>query len=245
MTKWIWKGIKTGIKTTAYPRAEETASGVSPGRPAGGRLARVEFAQAMTRLCPTGALRSAKDEVLVNHERCVHCSRCKQQDSTPLNWKEGYEWAEFTAGCRALKRPFRGSIHIRAVDAGACGACLSEIKQISSPFYNMHRLGFFITPTPRTADILLAAGPLTEHMVGPLERTYEAMPFPKKVIAVGTCALSGGIFGAGFAAMGGISETIPVDIKVPGCPPPPLAVIHALLLAAGKSSENKKGGSFR
>lgn len=245
MTKWIWKGIKTGVKTTTYPRTEETVPGVSPGRPAARRFEREEYAQTAARSCPTGALNSTKDEIRINHGLCIHCLRCRRQDSASLGWEEGYEWAEFADGGEGLRGPFLNSVHIRMVDAGACGACLSEIQQIGSPYYNMHRLGFFITPTPRTADVLLAAGPLTEHMIGPLERTYEAMPFPKKVIAVGTCALSGGIFGAGFAVRGGIAEAIPVDIKVPGCPPPPLAILHALLLAAGNSSENRKGGSMR
>jgi Ni,Fe-hydrogenase III small subunit len=237
MTKWVWKGIRTGVKTTAYPRTQETAPGVSPGRPAGTRFPGEENSRAVARLCPTGALRSIKDEVLVDQEHCIHCFRCKRQDSVSNAWEEGFEWSEFTKeGCR-LDRSFSRSLHIRTLDAGACGACMSEIRQITSPYYNIHRLGFFITPTPRTADILLVAGPLTEHMVDPLRKTHEAMPLPKKVIAVGTCALSGGLFETGFACRGGIGRTIPVDIRVPGCPPPPLAIVHALLLAAGKQIE--------
>lgn len=237
MTKWVWKGIRTGVKTTLYPRSEETAPGVSPGRPVGRQFAHEESAQAMARLCPTGALSSIKDEVLVNHGHCITCFRCRQQDSLSMDWEEGYEWAEFTEEGYRLEGPFSGSLHIRTVDAGACGACMSEIKQITNPYYNIHRLGFFMTPTPRAADVLLVSGPLTEHMVGPLRKAYEAMASPKKVIAVGTCALSGGLFGTGFACRGGIEGTVPVDIKVPGCPPPPLAILHALLLAAGKRTQ--------
>jgi Ni,Fe-hydrogenase III small subunit/ferredoxin-like protein FixX len=235
MTKWVFKGLRTGIKTTAYPKAEQTAAGVSPGRPAGMQFAREEEARAVANLCPTNALTSVKDEILVEQGRCIHCFRCRGEGQPSLSWKEGYEWADFTPEGNSFARPFSRSLHIRIVDAGACGACMSEIKQIGSPYYNIHRLGFFITPTPRAADVLLVAGPLTDHMRLPLKKSYEAMPQPKRVIAVGTCALSGGIFGPSFAASAGVCEAVPVDIQVPGCPPPPLAILHALLMAAGKT----------
>jgi Ni,Fe-hydrogenase III small subunit len=94
----------------------------------------------------------------------------------------------------------------------------------------MNRLGFFITPTPRSADILLVAGPVSDAMRLPLQKTYQAMPTPKRVVAIGACAISGGVFGPSFAASGGVAEIIPVDVAVPGCPPPPLAILHALLV---------------
>ena len=133
-------------------------------------------------------------------------------------------------------------MHIRVVDAGDCGACLNEVKLLNNPFYNMHRLGFFITPTPRQADILLVVGPVTDHMETPLLKTYEAMPEPKRVMAVGTCALSGGIFGPGFACGSGVSDILPVDMEIPGCPPPPLAILHGLLVLSGRA-ETHKGGN--
>jgi len=237
MTKWVWKGLRTGIKTTAYPKVRETAPGVSPGRPAGMEFAREEEARAVADLCPTNALTSIKAEVLVDQGRCIHCLRCKREGRQSLPWEEGYEWADVAPERRQLDRAFSRSLHIRIVDAGACGACMSEIRQLNSPYYNIHRFGFFITPTPRTADALLVAGPLTDPMRMPLKKCYEAMPKPKRVIAVGTCALSGGIFGPSFAAGAGVCEALPVDIQVPGCPPPPLAVLHALLMVAGKNTK--------
>jgi Ni,Fe-hydrogenase III small subunit/ferredoxin-like protein FixX len=242
MTKWVFKGLQTGIKTTAYPKAEETAVGVSPGRPAGMQFAREEEARAVASLCPTNAVTSVKDEILVDQGRCIHCFRCKREEQQSISWEEDYEWADFTSEGSRLERPFYRSLHIRIVDAGACAACMSEIKQISSPYYNIHRLGFFITPTPRAADVLLVAGPLTDHMRLPLKKCYEAVPQPKRVIAVGTCALSGGIFGPSFAASAGVCRTVSVDIQVPGCPPPPLAILHALLMAAGRSEKGQTKG---
>jgi len=98
----------------------------------------------------------------------------------------------------------------------------------------MHRLGFFITPTPRQADVLLVVGPLTDHMRLPLQKTFDAMPSPKRVIAVGACALSGGVFAPSFACGTGITDLLPVDVAVPGNPPPPLAILHGLLVAVGR-----------
>jgi Ni,Fe-hydrogenase III small subunit len=135
-----------------------------------------------------------------------------------------------------LGHVFAHSIHVRVLDAGACRACLSEIEQLGKPYYNVHRLGFFITPTPRQADVLLVAGPVTDNMRLPLQKTYDAMPTPKKVIAAGTCALSGGVFGPSFTCEAGVSKVIPVDVEITGCPPPPLALIHGLLVVAGRQS---------
>jgi len=106
---------------------------------------------------------------------------------------------------------------------------MSEARQINNPYYNMHRLGFFITPTPRTADVLLIAGPISDAMRSPLLKAYDAMPTPKRVVAIGACAISGGVFGPSFAALGGAGHVLPVDVVVPGCPPPPLAILHGLL----------------
>ena len=130
-----------------------------------------------------------------------------------------------------IQRLFGRSLHIRHVDAGSCNACESEIKMLSSPFYDIHRLGLFITPSPRHADLLLVTGPVTRAMKEPLLLTYEAMPDPRMVVAVEACACSGGIFGPSAYAYGGLSEVLPVDVFIPGCPPTPLTLIHGLLLA--------------
>src|SRR5262249_54178501 len=122
---------------------------------------------------------------------------------------------------------------VMVVDAGDCGACLHEVKQLNNPLYNMHRLGFFTTPTPRMADLLLVVGPVSENMREPLVKTYEAMPDSKRVLAVGTCAITGGVFGRSFMSAGGVGAVLPVDLEVPGDPPPPLAILHGLLVAAG------------
>ncbi len=234
MTKWIWQGLQTGIKTTAYPAAAETAAGVSPGRPINGSLPDTDAAIAAEAICPAAALHRVEDRIRVDNQHCIHCFRCRRRIPHPLTWDKGYEWGRSCGENPALGRTFARSLHIRIVDAGACGACLSETRQIGAPYYNIHRLGFFITPTPRAADILLVAGPVTEHMREALQCTYEAMPSPKRVVALGTCALDGGVFGSSFVSGAGVAEAIPVDIEITGCPPPPLAIIHGLLIAAGR-----------
>ena len=234
MTKWIWQGLKTGIKTTVYPAAAETAAGVSSGRPATTMLPDKDAARAAKAVCPAGALHRVENHIRINERHCIHCFRCRYQTPQPLNWEQGYEWARACSENAALGDAFSHSLHIRIVDAGACGACLSETRQIGAAYYNIHRLGFFITPTPRAADILLVAGPVTEHMRKALKRTYDAMPSPRRVVALGTCALDGGVFGPSFVSGAGVAEIIPVDVEIAGCPPPPLAIIHGLLIAAGR-----------
>jgi len=134
-----------------------------------------------------------------------------------------------------VQRVFRRSLHIRHVDAGSCNACESEIKALTNPYYDLHRLGIFFTPAPRHADLLLVTGPVTRALEEALRQTYEAMPEPRLVVAVGACACDGGIFRASAFTRGGVDRVLPVDVYVPGCPPSPLTLIHALLLAVGRA----------
>jgi len=235
MSQWVVKGIRTGIKTTAYPREAESASGVTPGLPVGADLG--AQAAALTERCPTHALEQTDGRISVDYRRCVHCFRCARGAARPLAWQPGYEWAgsHGESGLRdGFGGAFRRSIHIIVVDAGDCGACLNEVKQLNNPYYNMHRLGFFITPTPRHADVLLVVGPVTDHMRVALKKVYDAMPTPKRVVAAGACALSGGVFAESFVCAKGVGEVLPVDVEVPGNPPPPLAILHGLLVAVGR-----------
>jgi len=232
MSRWVIKGLQTGVVTTRYPAGKEDAPGISPGMPQGATRCD-DVDAALTPRCPTAALRRADGQLIVDRARCIHCYRCARGLAKPIPWEAGFEWAAVRDGSPVLPRVFRRSLHIRVIDAGDCGACLNEVKLLNNPFYNMHRLGFFITPTPRQADILLVVGPLTEHMKIPLLKAYEAMPSPKLVMAVGACALSGGVFGPGFVTGSGVSDILPVSVEVPGCPPPPLAILHGLLVIAG------------
>ena len=251
MVDWVLKGLATGIKSSAYPDGAEPAAGVSPGLPRAVALA-AGAADALAERCPTGAIRRRDDGIAIDAGRCVHCFRCHERggegDGPGAGWDDGFEWAydapdKVAAAQRRLGAAFGRSLHIRFVDAGACGACISEARQLNNPYYNMHRLGFFVTPTPRNADVLLVAGPVSDAMRLPLRKTWEAMPTPKRVVAIGACALSGGVFGPSFAAAGGVAEVIPVDVMVPGCPPPPLAILHALLVVVGRKPSASSGAA--
>jgi len=237
MSQWVIKGLRTGVKSTRYPRVEETAAGTSPGLPAATKLP-AELAQLLVARCPANALELAPTGVDVNLRRCIHCLRCVRGTNSPMGWERNYEWATAVSGGNDQKRQFGPafdrSVHILVVDTGDCGACLNEVRQLNNPYYNMHRLGFFLTPTPRHADVLLVVGALTEHMRVPLRKAYDAMPSPKRVVAVGACALSGGIFGRSFMCAGGVAELLPVDVEVPGNPPPPLAILHGLLVSVDR-----------
>jgi Ni,Fe-hydrogenase III small subunit len=236
MIQWVRQGIRSGIKTTVYPTKPETGAGTTPGLPLGGMYPANEI-ESLVATCPTQALSERGGQISVDYRRCVHCYRCERQIATPLAWSQGYEWASANDSDdpqRNFGNEFDRSIHILVVDAGDCGACLHEVKQLNNPYYNMHRLGFFLTPTPRHADVLLVVGPVTDHMRVALQKSYDAMPTPKRVVAVGACALSGGVFGPSFVTESGVARVIPVDVEVPGQPPPPLAILHGLLVAVGR-----------
>jgi Ni,Fe-hydrogenase III small subunit len=120
---------------------------------------------------------------------------------------------------------------IRHVDAGSCNGCELEIHALNNPYYNIEGLGIRFAASPRHADLLLVTGPVSKHMEQALRITYDAMPDPKLVVAVGDCGRDGGIFGKGYATCGGVANVIPVDVAVPGCPPPPLAILQGILTA--------------
>ena len=120
---------------------------------------------------------------------------------------------------------------IRAVDAGSCNGCELEMQALNNPLYNIEGLGIRFVASPRHADLLLVTGPVSKHMEVALRRTYTAIPDPKLVIAVGDCGCTGGIFGDSYASCGRVSNVIPVDVAVPGCPPSPTRLLTAILTA--------------
>jgi Ni,Fe-hydrogenase III small subunit len=235
MSQWVINGIRRGIKTTSYPSRPEAAGGATPGLPAGRQMDQASGV-ALVECCPTGALSQNGDEVSVGYGRCVHCYRCLRDVERPLDWRQTYEWAALRNRQNEFSPAFKRSIHVIVVDAGDCGACLNEVKQLNNPYYNMHRLGFFITPTPRHADLMLVVGPVTDYMRFVLQKIYDAMPTPKRVVAVGACAVSGGVFAESFVCAKGLASVLQVDVEVPGQPPPPLAILHGLLVAVGRKN---------
>jgi Ni,Fe-hydrogenase III small subunit/ferredoxin len=137
-----------------------------------------------------------------------------------------------------IGRSFGRSLHIREVDAGSCNGCEVEIVGLTGPIYDIERFGIHFVASPRHADMLLVTGPVTRNMELALRKTYEAMPEPRLVVAVGACGCSGGIFGSNYACLGGVDGVIPVDVYVPGCPPNPHALLHGILFAIGRLTKS-------
>jgi Ni,Fe-hydrogenase III small subunit len=125
---------------------------------------------------------------------------------------------------------------IRAVDAGSCNGCELEIHALNNPLYNLEGLGIRFVASPRHADLLLVTGPVARNMEVALTRTYQATPDPKLVVAVGDCGCTGGIFGESYASCGRVSNVIPVDVAVPGCPPSPRRILSGILTAISKTA---------
>ena len=131
----------------------------------------------------------------------------------------------------AVLQAFGGALTIRHVDPGSCNGCELEIHAMNNPYYNLEGLGIRFVASPRHADMLLVTGPVSRHMETALRRTYDAVPEPKLVVAIGDCGCTGGIFGESYASCGRVANVIPVDVAVPGCPPTPLAIMSAILTA--------------
>jgi len=136
---------------------------------------------------------------------------------------------------RAARRRLGRSLSIREVDAGSCNGCELEINALSNAFYDLERFGLRFVASPRHADVLLVTGPLTKNMRVALERTYNAMPDPKFVVALGDCAKNGGVFAGSDACLDGVSKVVPVDLHIPGCPPSPRDILAGLLALLEKT----------
>ncbi|HUZ31475.1 MAG TPA: NADH-quinone oxidoreductase subunit NuoB [Xanthobacteraceae bacterium] len=130
---------------------------------------------------------------------------------------------------RAARRKLGRSLAIRAVDAGSCNGCELEIHALNNAFYDLERFGLRFVASPRHADVLTVTGPVTKNMREALERTYNAMPDPKWVVAIGDCAVDGGLFSESYAIVGGVGRVVPVDLHIRGCPPRPIQLLQGLL----------------
>jgi len=268
MPFWTFFGLGQGKATTAWPRAE---AGAGSGHGQEGVLGMPRFdgakcaedCSACAESCPTSAIaahpeRAADARLEVDYGKCIACQLCVEAcptgaAATSLDWAFGVRErrdlvlgrsgaAPSRADISPEPRGFRRSLHVRHVDAGSCNGCESELQALNNPFYNLHRLGIFFTPSPRFADLLLVTGPVTYAMHEPLKRAYEAMPAPRWVMAVGTCAVSGGIAAGGYACGNGLDGILPVDLYLPGCPPNPAALIEALLMFLGRMPQRVHGG---
>lgn len=237
MANWVFKGLASGVVTTKYPRKREDIPGGWPGLPVvAGRCP--DDCLTCLKVCPVGAIDIVDGILVIDYKRCLFCRRCVSGcPAGVLQWESDFRTAFSARAGQPLRRFSHSSIFIRHVDAGACECCLWEAGAVAHPHYDLHRLGFFFVTSPRHADILLVSGPVTVNMAKALEKTYLAMPQPKKVVALGGCACGGAMFGQVYATPFRLEEIMPVDVFIPGCPPPPLGILHGLLVAAGRAVE--------
>lgn len=252
MSFWLLRGLRDGVVTTRWPgRADEYADSwrgpvtVRPG---------AAGASAPEGLCPTGAIVADGGRPRVDQGKCILCGRCVAARPDLFAWSSGAtgpgaaglarsalvvppapETGEAVEAVRARlaerTAALRRSVHVRHVDAGSDGSEEWEIQALLNPIYDVHRLGIFLTASPRHADVLLVTGAGAAGMTGPLRTVYDGMPDPKVVIAVGTDAVSGGLLGE---QLTGVAGAVPVDVWVPGSPPSPFGILTALLVATGK-----------
>jgi Ni,Fe-hydrogenase III small subunit/formate hydrogenlyase subunit 6/NADH:ubiquinone oxidoreductase subunit I len=206
-----------------------------------GLCAEVEKAIRMTNICEcaarrredlvTGASYSLKPDG--SHEKMISPPAVQRSGDLTIQKNEPLEIIGQQIKNRVGKI-FGRSLHIRQVDAGSCNGCEVEIVNLNSPIYDIERFGIHFVASPRHADLLLVTGPVTRNMELALKKTYDAMPDPRLVVAVGACGCSGGIFGVNYATRGAVDAVIPVDVFIPGCPPNPHALLHGILLAIGR-----------
>ncbi|HXT44284.1 MAG TPA: NADH:ubiquinone oxidoreductase [Pseudonocardiaceae bacterium] len=256
---WPLRGLRNGVVTTGYPRRPDPYAETFPATVQPIADLPVDVSVDMS-LCPTGAIDSSGGLLRIDTGQCIRCGRCVRERPDLFSWAPGVQTARLHR--EALVVPqlpetdeaveqvrhrlaartgmLRRSVHVRHVDAGSDGSEEWEVLALLNPVYDVHRLGIFFTASPRHADVLLVTGAGSHGMAEPLRRTVEATPRPLVVIAAGTDAISGGLVAPDnaphYATAGGLGELIDVDVWVPGSPPSPFSLLHALLLAVGRIS---------
>lgn len=265
----ILRSLRTGVVTTRYPEEPSEPPERFRGAPRLRMGATFETLPPPS-VCPTGALRSGEGEsrYAIDLARCVFCGRCARHvPDSAIEMGREFELSARTRNSLVveierdahgqavqvaplpaqddvavqIRRVLGRSMHLRHLDSGSCNACDWELTALLNPVYDVRRLGIDFVASPRHADGIMVTGPVTRNLQVAVQRTYEAVPEPRLVIAVGACATSGGIVGRSYASAGGLGEVLPVDVFIPGCPPRPQAIIYGILLGIGRLSARQRG----
>lgn len=238
-------------RTTAYPRVEPTLPERFRGRPLLDSTGCPSGCKVCIDTCPTGAITLTDGRLTADLGRCLFCIDCeracpeghitasddhrmaaRRRDDLSVDEGGGVELA--TRLGHALLRVLGRSLRLRQVSAGGCNACEADANVLTTVVFDMGRFGIDFVASPRHADGLLVTGPVTRNMQLALRKTYEAVPDPKIVVAVGACAISGGLYAGNPEVLDGAASTVPVDLYVPGCPPHPYTLLDGLLRLVGR-----------
>jgi len=222
----------------------------------------VDIASRVSAVCPTGALatedHNGRNCLRLSYGHCIGCGRCVEvgegamvpaarfrwtglkKEQLVRRWDLGrrVEIAVETPGPDAVRRHVQKllgrALNIRQLDAGSCNGCEAEISALTNPYYDLERWGIHFVASPKHADMLLVTGPVTRNMADAVRATYEAVPAPKLVVAVGACGCSGGLFAGSHAVVGAVDAVVPVDRYIPGCPPSPAMLLSGILEVLGR-----------
>ena len=238
MSNWLARGLRRGILTTRYPYAPDEMPERYRGRVRIVEGAPAETVDRAAKVCISNAFELREDPPRVRMSRCFQCGECARVAPSAIAITNDFELAISNGDATELRkrlhdriRSLGRSVMIRHVDAGSDASCEQEVQALFNPFYDINRLGFFLTATPRHADLLLVTGVVTRAMAGPLREAYDAMPDPRVVVAVGSAACSGTIFAEDDDVIGPVERILPVDVKIAGAPPSPLSIINGLWVA--------------
>ena len=276
MTFWTYKGLKFGIKSVKFPKENDFYDGFissikingqkclnkgkttgSSGKSSGLRCRKCEL------VCPTKAInlnnlaggengKGGQALQAIDANRCIFCGLCIDACSDiagAINYSNDFDFDIVPPPCAGKIKAFKKSLFVKHIDTGSCGACESEINALNNPYYNMHRLGIFITPSPRFADVLLVTGTFTKKMSDIFFNVLDNIPKPRYVVLTGSCSLTGGVFerseadedgfnagllnstetkeGTDFNLSPLLNENV---IALPHCPPNPFEILNVLLL---------------
>jgi Ni,Fe-hydrogenase III small subunit len=264
MLRIVVNALRTGVVTTRYPTTPsvppERFRGAPVLRPGSGLPPpAVCPTGALSERFDAG-----RRHVALDLARCVFCGRCAEEPwADAIAMGRDFELAarsrddlrievvaddpvvaapgpaadpgaEAPRASAEIRRVLGRSLHLRHLDAGSCNACDWELTALLNPVYDVRRLGIDFVASPRHADGVVVTGSVTRNLEVAVRRTFEAVPDPRVVIAVGACAASGGIVGEGYASAGGVDRVLPVDVYIPGCPPRPEAILFGILVAVGR-----------